>query len=152
MHPKWEKTHMRKIAFASLGLLLLVGTAPQHAFAADKKIHVMLKGSDEVPPNDSKGTATADFTVNTDTNTINWKISYEGLTSDALAAHIHGPAAPGANAGVVVNLAPNGIKTPLEGSATVTKEQLADLLAGKDYVNIHTTQIKSGELRGQITP
>jgi hypothetical protein len=144
--------HMRKIALAGLGLLLLAGTAPQHAFAADKKIHLTMKGSDEVPANDTKGTATADFTVNADTNAVTWKITYQGLSSDAVAAHIHGPAAPGANAGVVINLAPSGMQNPLEGSATLTKPQMDDLMAGKDYVNIHTTQNKGGEVRGQITP
>jgi len=34
----------------------------------------------------------------------------------------------------------------------VTPEQLADLLAGKWYVNLHTANFPAGEVRGQVTP
>jgi hypothetical protein len=117
-----------------------------------KSLHATLSSSQEVPPTKSNGTGNADFTLDPATKQLSWKIAYSGLTGDATAAHIHGAAAPGANAGVVLNLAPSGIKNPIEGSATLTDQQVADLLAGKDYVNIHTAQHKGGEIRGQITP
>ena len=53
---------------------------------------------------------------------------------------------------MVVNLAPNGMAAPLNGSATMTDAQAKDLLAGKDYVNVHTAKNPGGEIRGQITP
>jgi hypothetical protein len=34
----------------------------------------------------------------------------------------------------------------------LTDAQVADLMSGKDYVNIHTAQNKGGEIRGQIMP
>jgi len=117
-----------------------------------KQLNATLSGSQEVPPVNSAGQGKAMLSLNTATKQLTWKISYSGLSGDAAAAHIHGPAAPGANAGVVVNLGASGVKNPLEGSATLTDAQIADLLAGKDYVNIHTAANKGGEIRGQVTP
>lgn len=115
-----------------------------------KELHAALTGGQEVPPVSGSGSGQATLWLNTGTKQLSWKISYSALSSDAAAAHIHGPAAPAANAGVVVNLAPNGAKSPIEGSATLTDAQIADLLAGNDYVNVHTAQNKGGEIRGQI--
>ena len=53
------------------------------------------------------------------------------------------------NAGVAVPI--TGIATsPVEGSATLTDAQAADLVAGKYYVNIHTAANPGGEIRGQV--
>jgi hypothetical protein len=120
--------------------------------SSSKMMSATLSGAQEVPPTTAAGKGQADLSLDTATKTLTWKVTMSGLTGDATAAHIHGPAAPGANAGVVVNLAPNGMKNPLEGSAVLTDAQIADLMAGKDYVNVHTAANKAGELRGQITP
>ncbi|TAK98904.1 MAG: CHRD domain-containing protein [Rhodospirillaceae bacterium] len=120
--------------------------------AATEKMHVTMTAAQEVPPNDSKATGTARFRFNPATKEVTWSITTKDLSSAAVAAHIHGPAAPGANAGVVINLAPNGMANPLKGSAKLTDDQVVDLLGGKDYVNVHTTTNPKGEIRGQITP
>jgi len=122
------------------------------AQAAEKKFEVAMTESQEVPPKDGKGTGTAAFTFDPATKQLTWSITTKDLSADAMAAHIHGPAAPGSNAGVVVNLAPNGMSNPLKGSATLTDDQVKDLMAGKDYVNVHTSKNPGGEIRGQITP
>ena len=44
-----------------------------------------------------------------------------------------------------------GVKNPLEGKATLTDAQMADIEGGKTYINIHTMANKGGEIRGQIT-
>jgi hypothetical protein len=94
----------------------------------------------------------AEFTLNDATKEISWKVTFEGLSGDALAAHIHGPAGVGENGGVVASLGAMGqpMKSPVEGKATLTDAQVADVLAGKTYVNVHTMQNKGGEIRGQI--
>jgi CHRD domain len=117
-----------------------------------KTYHAALSGAQEVPPTTGGGQGNAEFTVDPDSHKVTWNVAYSGLTGQAMAAHIHGPAAPGANAGVVVNIAANGTASPIQGSAVLTDAQMADLMAGKDYVNIHTAQNKGGEIRGQITP
>lgn len=122
------------------------------AIAAETKMQIKMTGAQEVPPNDSKGTGTVDLAYDPATKQVTWSLKTEALSSAAVAAHIHGPAAPGTNAGVVVNLAPNGMAEPVNGSATLTDAQAKDLLAGKDYVNVHTTAHPGGEIRGQITP
>jgi CHRD domain len=42
------------------------------------------------------------------------------------------------------------VQSPIEGTATLTENQAADLLAGKWYANIHTAANPGGELRGQM--
>ena len=64
------------------------------------KMSATLNGASEVPPTTSAGTGKATVTLDKASKTITWEVSYSGLTGDAKAAHFHGPAAPGANAGV----------------------------------------------------
>jgi CHRD domain len=84
-----------------------------------------------------------------------WKVNYSGLSGPATMAHFHGPAAPGQNAPPVVWLSPKGQPVPpntIEGQETLTDQQMADLLAGKYYINVHTAANPGGEIRGQVTP
>jgi len=140
-------TKIYKIAF---GALAISGFAFTAAHAEKVTLKADLTAAQEVPPNPSMGKGTATVTVDTATKEVTWKVDYSGLTGDALAAHIHGPADPGANAGVEVNLGASGMKNPLEGKATVTDAQLADITGGKTYVNVHTAANKGGEIRGQL--
>ena len=104
-----------------------------------------LSPGDEVPPAaNSKGSGTFEMHVNLTNNEFTWKLSSTGLTGDATAAHIHGPAAKGSNAGVVVPL-PGG-----EGKGKLTQAQYGDLAAGLYYVNVHSKQYPNGEIRGQL--
>jgi hypothetical protein len=114
------------------------------------KMKVTLDGKSQVPPNTSAGTGTADLDYDAPSKKLSWKITYSGLSGPATAAHFHGPAAAGANAGVKVPIA-NPTTSPVEGSATLTDEQAADLTAGKYYINVHTAANPGGEIRGQVT-
>jgi hypothetical protein len=118
------------------------------AFA--EKMKAALDGKTEVPANTSAGTGTADIDYDAATKKLTWKLSYSGLSGPATAAHFHGPAEAGKNAGVAVAI-PNATSSPVEGSATLTDAQAADLMAGKYYVNIHTAANPGGEIRGQVT-
>ena len=113
------------------------------------KMKVTLDGKSQVPPNTAAGTGTADLDYDPASKKLSWKITYSGLTGPATAAHFHGPAAAGANAGVKVPIA-NPATSPIEGSATLNDEQAADLMAGKYYINIHTAANAGGEIRGQV--
>jgi CHRD domain len=115
--------------------------ADQINFKAD------LSGASEVPPVTSAGKGTATASLDTATKTLNWNVTYSGLTPTA--GHIHGPAAPGANAGVLVPFT-GGLVSPIKGSATLTDAQISDLEAGRTYVNLHTADNKGGEIRGQL--
>ena len=108
-----------------------------------------LRGANEVPANASAGNGSVDAVLNKDTNLFRWKVNYSGLTGPATAGHFHGPAAVGANAGVVLPWQ-GPITSPMEGSATLTGAQAADLMAGRWYANIHTAAHPGGEVRGQM--
>jgi hypothetical protein len=113
------------------------------------KMKVTLDGKSSVPPNTSAGTGTADLDYDAASKKLSWKITYSGLSGPATAAHFHGPAAAGANAGVKIPIS-NATSSPVEGSATLTDEQAADLTGGKYYINVHTAANPGGEIRGQV--
>ena len=98
--------------------------------------------------------ASGQATIKIDTNakTVAWLVTHTGLSGDAKAAHFHGPAAEGENAGVVIDLVGGGTTSPIAGTAQLDDAQLADLMAGKWYVNIHTEANGGGEIRGQVLP
>lgn len=132
---------------AAIGVLavMVIGipaSAETMMFKAD------LKGANEVPPNDSGGQGNAMVTLDTEGKIVSWKITYKGLTGDAAAAHFHGPADSGANAGPAVDIS-GKID---EGSASVTDQQIADIQSIKWYLNIHTAKYPDGEIRGQLEP
>lgn len=97
----------------------------------------------------SSGKGAGEFTLDPATKALTYTVTFEGLTGPALMAHIHGPADPGANAGVVAPL--SGTTSPMTGSVTLTDAQITELNAGKYYVNVHTGANRGGEIRGQIT-
>ena len=123
-----------------------MGMAPSNMVA----FNTQLRAGNEVPVNASQGTGSVDAMFNKDTNLLRWKVNYSGLSGPATAGHFHGPAAAGTNAGVVVPWS-GPMASPLEGSATLTTAQVADLMAGRWYANIHTAANPGGELRGQMT-
>jgi hypothetical protein len=104
-----------------------------------------LTGTQEVPMNASPATGCGTFVFDTDANTCTYRIVYQGFAD--VAAHIHGFAPAGVNAGVKVNLPAGFLKA---GSFGYTQTEEADYLGGLAYVNIHSAAFPGGEIRGQI--
>ena len=129
---------------AGLATALMMVSAP--AFSETMSFKADMKGSSEVPPTDSAASGSADVTLDTNTKKLSWTVSSSGLSGEATAAHFHGPAAPGANADPVVDISAAIAK----GTADLSDQQLADLQAGKWYINIHTAKFPDGEIRGQV--
>ena len=120
------------------------------AFADALHFSAALKGASEVPPNTTGGTGKVEATLDTATKKFTYAVTYSGLTGPATMAHFHGPAAPGANAPPTVPVPTSALANPMNGEATLTDEQIADLKAGKWYFNIHTAAHPGGEIRGQL--
>jgi Cu/Zn superoxide dismutase len=123
------------------------------ALAASKEV--------EPPTPITSGAAgTTSFTLSG--TTVSYTIDVTGLSSNAMAAHIHGPASATENAGVIVPLNPvapqtNGrIATGSFTAANITAagvsfDSLLVLMRnGNSYVNVHTVNHPAGEARGQI--
>jgi len=128
---------------AAVALLALAGNASGQILQGSFPID----GSQPVPPTGSSATGVGIVSLNTNTNLLTWNITFSGLSAPETVAHFHGPAAPGANAGVQLGL-PLG--SPKLGSATITPTQAADVAAGLWYVNIHSSAFPGGEIRGQV--
>jgi len=122
--------------------------------ASPEKFQTELSGQSQVPAVDTKGSGTAEFRYNPTTHKLSWSISYKDLSSEVMMAHIHSGAA-GANGKVVVSLTKKGSMenpSPIKGAATLTEDQAKEVMSGNTYVNVHTKDHPSGEVRGQITP
>lgn len=122
-----------------------------------------LKGSSENPPNGSKGAGAAIFKFSKDGSELTYKLITANIEG-VFAAHIH-CAPEGVNGPVGVTLFFGADENPSAILAwdSVTApdvdndcnwSSLADVAAaiesGGAYVNVHTSGIPSGELRGQI--
>jgi len=110
------------------------------------------------------GTGAGSGTVTLSGNTLTINITFSGLSANTTAAHIHGPAGRGTNAGVLYGL--NAFTTlgassgTISGTVTLTDgtggytidQQMQQLCEGLWYINIHTLLHPGGEIRGQIDP
>jgi hypothetical protein len=93
----------------------------------------------------------AQATISAGTREVEVAGTYSGMTSNTSAAHIHGPAAPGASAGVILGLTVSGgTEGTISGSGMMSEEHFNMLLAGQTYINVHTANNGPGEIRGQI--
>lgn len=139
---------LRALAAAGLLCLAVAGCAtgvPSQPFEAT------LDGAQEVPPVATAASGRAEAQYNRATNILRWRVSHTGLSGPVTGAHIHGPAGPGQNAGIIVPLGnPNG--QPITGEARITPEQWNQLDSGQWYVNLHTARNPGGEIRGQLRP
>ncbi|HSS19551.1 MAG TPA: PQQ-dependent sugar dehydrogenase [Pyrinomonadaceae bacterium] len=106
-----------------------------------------LTGAQEVPPNSSTATGNATLVLSPDETSATVSLNFSGLSSPQTDAHIHGPAAPGVAAGVLFPL-PSGQVSDFK--ITLTAAQAQDLKNGLWYVNVHSSNFPSGEIRGQF--
>ncbi|MDQ4123073.1 MAG: CHRD domain-containing protein [Acidobacteriota bacterium] len=124
--------------------------------SAQQKFTAALNTIQEVPPvTNSVGRGSCVLTLNVAQTQFSITCEYSGLSSGLTTggAHIHGPAAPGANASVLFPLNPTAGTTSgtiNAGPFTVTPAQVAELRAKRWYVNLHTTNNTGGEIRGQL--
>ena len=137
---------MRLRALFAAGLLVALAFAPGTASAA-LQFEATINSAQEVPPNPSPATGTGSFTLNDAETQLSIFVTFSGLVAPQTAAHIHGPATPGVNAGVQFGF-PLG--SPVNLVWAIPAAQVANLKAGLLYVNVHSQTFPGGEIRGQI--
>ena len=104
-----------------------------------------LDGAQEVPANASAGHGFGVVRFDAGTNGVQLFCYHTGLTSNAVAGHLHLGAA-GINGGVIVGMTQTAPNT-WTGSGVLTAPQAAALAAAGTYLNIHTTNFGGGEIR-----
>jgi len=129
----------------ALAVLLSVG-AGGAAFARTLPVSgtFMAEGKTTTTP---AGTVSGSF--DTATDELTYTVTYEGLSGPVVAAHFHGPAKRGVNAGVLKPI-DGPYDSPIKGTTTLDKAQTKDLETGLIYVNLHTAANPAGEARAQL--
>ena len=141
-----KKVMIKFALCATAAVALAFAVSP--AQAKTWKFEAKLDGASESPATTSKGTGKAELKYDDASKKLTYTITYKGLSGDPVAAHFHGPADAGANAGVELPITVG--PSPIKGEATLDDAKAADLSAGKWYVNIHTKENPMGEIRGQV--
>jgi uncharacterized protein (DUF1800 family) len=117
----------------------------------------MLNGASEVPPIITSSTGVSNVILSPDETSALVSMSFSNLSAGQTAAHIHGPAEPGNSAsGTILDLdQPLGqvsnllwVFAPVGGLSVL--DQVNALKSGRLYVNVHSANFPSGEIRGWL--
>jgi len=172
----------RSVSRTLIAGAMLVGTIAYGTSMVDahgRNVFVAgLDGYEEVPSISTGGHGHFWLRVSPDEQTIEYKLSYGGLSTPVVSAHIHF-GRQHTNGGVIVALcrgseptdsaAPTAPECPREGTVEGTigahqvvgpagqgiapgqlRELIGALRAHAGYVNVHTLRVPTGEIRGQI--
>ncbi len=123
-------------------------------------LYTRLLGGLEVPAVNSAASGMATLAIAPDLASFALELSATGLLSAMTAAHIH-IGAPGVVGPPVVDLAPLLAANPLITDSTLLSiepnplvstmaQVISEIQAGNAYINVHTTDHPTGEIRGQI--
>src|SRR4030095_769933 len=165
--------------FPLMILMLAVMLLPAAAYATPITFVASLSGTNENPSNMSPGTGFALVVLDPAAHPIQINVTFSGLTSNTVAAHIHCCIAPPNNTGVATTIPafpgfPLGVTSGNYVSAVFDLTQpliynpafvtmqgglpqaeaalVAGILNGMTYLNIHTVNFQGGEIRGFLTP
>jgi len=147
---------LRAVARRGAVLLALMSAAGEGApaFALKIPIQATLTGGGEVPANKSPARGQMTGVFDTDTNILEWTVTYTGLSSPPIGAHFHGPISylgltPEENAPIQVGT-PGNLASPFRGKTTIDATQGKDLKDGRWYFNLHSKTFPDGEIRGPV--
>ena len=168
-----------RYVFPALGLVAALMLQAPSADAIPMTFVGNLSGANEVPPVNTPGTGLATVILDPTAQTIQVNVTFSGLTSNDVAAHIHCCAPLGTNAGVATTVPaflgfPLGVTSGSYSSAVFDLTQptiynpafvtmqgglpaaeaalIAGIQTGMTYLNIHTMNNPGGEIRGQLFP
>ena len=109
----------------------------------------MLTGSQEVPPVDTKATATSSIAVGDDMS-VTGSVTVSGM--EATIAHIHEGAVGVSGPPIVTLVKTSDTQWSVPPDTKLTAAQYQRFKAGELYVNVHSAAHKSGEIRLQLKP
>ena len=112
-------------------------------------VQVELSAEQEVPTNTSSATASGTLTLNSVSGALSGSLTVDGMTTTS--AHIHEGKA-GTNGEVVITLDVDENMVTVPAETILTSTQIASMLAGEFYVNLHSEAFAEGEIRGQLAP
>ena len=122
-----------------------------------KKATVTLSGAQEVPAVTSTGTGTGQLSFNPTTKVITYNFSWQlgSTTATTTNMHFHGADDGSDIKSSAVAIGITGFPAASSGNMSgqtvaLTDAQVSQLLAGKWYLNIHSSTVPGGELRGNI--
>ena len=154
-----------------VGVVFVLGLAAVGVAAAGMNGHwgTHPTGDDEVPANASPAQAQAQFKLSSDGSSLSYKLNVANI-ENVTQAHIH-RAPAGVNGPIVAWLYPSAPPARLIpgrsggtlGEGTITAANLVGPLQGQSlealltaidtgnaYVNVHTSQLPPGEIRGNL--
>jgi hypothetical protein len=175
MHFKDCKMAFRRVL--ALVVFLFAAAISTQATAAVITYSAFLSGPSESPPNSSTGTGIAIVVVDDVLNTMHVHVEFTGLSAGTTASHIHAataaaftgtagvatttPTFAGFPLGVTSGTYDNTLDLTMASSynpafvtanggtpASSEAALLAGIAAGRAYLNIHTSNFPSGEIRG----
>ena len=133
----------KTIAAAATAFLLVAGAAQADILHFD----AVLKGANETPPNAVRGHGEVTAMLDTDRRTLDYTVTYSGLSGPATTASFqqHGAAAAPAVASPALGKGPE-----FHGDVKLTDAEIADLKAGRWSFNISTMAHPGGEIGGEM--
>jgi hypothetical protein len=118
---------------------ILPRTVDNFSFTAD--------GDQEVPPTDSNATGNCTADLSDSATSVFVRCSHN-VTAPTII-HLHA-APPGVDGPPIFDFDP--LTNPVSGHVPLTPRLIADFAAGFLYVNIHSVNYDTGEIRGQLIP
>ena len=159
--------NIRIWAIAALAVSLLAAPA---AHSQTERFSATLSGAQEVPPINTAGTG--DFQMTIQPGMITFSLTFSGLSSPLAVAHLHfapskvaggvmiflcggggQPACPAAAEGIITGTITGANVTgpTTQGIAPGDLDSALEAVRkGLSYVNMHTANFGSGEIRGQV--
>ncbi len=164
---------MKIVSGSHIALLAAAVWLALPASALAQTVHASLDGYQETPASIStKGHGSFKAKLRPEDGVIEWTLSYDGLQGQVLQSHIHlgqKHTTGGVSVFLCTNLSSAAQPCPQSGTISGTisaadvigpagqqlgagefDELVAAVRAGATYVNVHTSLVPSGEIRGQI--
>jgi hypothetical protein len=148
------RLHLLAGALALAVALAAVGGAAARSQATTIRIAAQMAAANETPTpkgdaGNARGTFTATVTKSGTGAELAWRLEFNNLTGNAIAAHIH-VAARGVAGPVRVPLcAP--CSSGATGTANIDAATLEAIENDRAYVNVHTPTNPAGEIRDQVS-